>query len=250
VTTPPTGPDDVGYGGSEDGDPAYDDPAYDDPAYDDPAYGDWAGGAAPSHRGRTIALVAALVLAAAAAFGITTLLVGDSEPDPAATPTSSPPPQESPAASPEPSAEPSPEPSAEPSPTTTPVADLVEDGPDFGFIANIPEDGQVLQLDRATFLTGAEANTEAERRGLEVPVSNDYLITNDNPQLRDYPISPDVRVTLTIPLVPDAVDADPVDASLSELRERLAELDPAARIPFDLVLEDGQIVEINQVYVP
>jgi hypothetical protein len=84
----------------------------------------------------------------------------------------------------------------EPTPST-PEPEL-EDGRHFGYIKSVdlaPKPA-TLAFDLAYHLIGEEANREAERRGYETPVPNDYFIVNDNPKLRTLPLSDDLELRL------------------------------------------------------
>jgi hypothetical protein len=79
----------------------------------------------------------------------------------------------------------------------TPESEL-EDGRHFGYIKSVDLDPQpaTLTFDLAYPLAGEEANREAERRGNETPVPNDYFIVNDNPNLRTLPLSDELELRL------------------------------------------------------
>lgn len=76
------------------------------------------------------------------------------------------------------------------------LAPELEDGEHFGYVQVVDPDAGTLILDLAYFLTGDEANREAEERGLETPVPNDYFIVNDNPRLRTLTLAPDLELAL------------------------------------------------------
>lgn len=147
-------------------------------------------------------------------------------------------------------------------PTTAPTAappvegadGLVRDGHDLGFLGPITDgpDGPTLVLDRAVVLSGEEANAEAEARGWESPVPNDVLVLNDNPRLREYVVSPDAEVFLTVGLTGAEPTDGPVESSLDELRRLLPPPsdEPTSGYLFDIVVEDGVVVSLTHVYVP
>jgi hypothetical protein len=90
---------------------------------------------------------------------------------------------------------------ASPSPTGQPPASpspALEDGRHFGYIrsAQLALQPQVIVFDLAYLLTGDEANQAAADRGKETPVPNDYFIVNDNPRLRELPVTPGLRILL------------------------------------------------------
>lgn len=137
------------------------------------------------------------------------------------------------------------------SPTTLATAeDIPADHNDFGFIAGtVVHDGTTfLRFDRATFLTGDEANKEAAKRGWEVPVPNDYLIVNDNPKIREQPISADVKVFGSCALASCGPDLSPV--TLQDFLAFVA-VESGQSVPFRLHYNaNGQVDRIEEQYVP
>lgn len=181
-------------------------------------------------------------------------------PAPTAEATSSPAPSEAPVAPVSPvetsapadqAGEPSNEPTAGTPPVTSapPAPPSSESGTSPAYLRGFQDGGSgtVLVVDRVQFLTGADAQAYAEANGREL--DTEFLIVNDNPQLREHPVSPDAEVLLTVPLS-GASTADPVRSSLGDLRSRLAGVGYGATIPFDVTLEDGVVVRIAQIYVP
>lgn len=210
-------------------------------------------------RRRAAASVGALSLVAAAVLGASAVAGGGAstlEP-PILGPAA--PASEAPVApSPQPVDEqPGEQPTGEQPPAPEPTEDTdgrVVDGLEMGFLRGFGDDGgTTVQVDRAVMLTGDEALAEAEKRGFEL--QSDFLLLNDNPRIREYPVSPDVRVTLTIGLAPPETQGGSVQSTLAELRERL-------QVPsgqdgelldgylFELVVKDGVVVSIDHQYLP
>lgn len=108
-----------------------------------------------------------------------------------------------------------------------------------------------LTLDYVQFLYGDAANREAERRGLEVPVPNDYLIVNDNPRLRVFPVKPGIMVHV---LYNDdgTMSYEGRDISLDAWYARLT--GPLSRqyssSYFLVTVRDGEITKVAQQYTP
>jgi len=148
-------------------------------------------------------------------------------------------------------------PGADAAPPATPAAqpssgsDLVVDGAETARIAGFADrDGQVVvRTNRIQLLTGDAANAYAAQQGLEVPVPNDQILVDDNPRLREYPVRADAPVTLTIPLSADPNGA-PSTTTLAGLRELLAGRSDGDVHPFELVVEDGVVVEFRMLYRP
>ncbi|MBC7266150.1 MAG: hypothetical protein H5T75_04135 [Coriobacteriia bacterium] len=108
-----------------------------------------------------------------------------------------------------------------------------------------------LTLDYVQFLFGNDANREAARRGLEVPVPNDYLIVNDNPRLRVFPVKPGIMVHV---LYNDdgTMSFEGRDITLDEWYSRLMGplADQYSSSYFLVTVEDGVITKVAQQYTP
>ncbi|MCL4078862.1 hypothetical protein MX659_04525 [Coriobacteriia bacterium Es71-Z0120] len=108
-----------------------------------------------------------------------------------------------------------------------------------------------LTLDYVQVLFGEDANREAARRGLEVPVPNDYLIVNDNPRLRVFPVRPGIMVHV---LYNDdgTMSYEGRDISLDAWYARLTGslADQYSSSYFLVTVRDGEITKIAQQYTP
>lgn len=141
---------------------------------------------------------------------------------------------------------------------------------EFGFLEEV-SDSEVV-VDYAQWLTGEEAALAAYEDGwidsVEEGVPNDYYIRNVNPRLRTHPLAEDVAVWLMTSV------EGPVGAVEVSLDEWLALFDDgvpwgedheypsfgpphhgylgAASIyaPYWLVLLDGEVIAIEQQYIP
>jgi hypothetical protein len=140
-------------------------------------------------------------------------------------------------------------------PTTEAVEAPLPDGRHFGFIKsiNLNASPATMVFDLAYFLTGDEANAAAAKRGDEVPVPNDYYIVNDNPKLRTLQVSPNVDIEL--------VDWNNCcdkffKPNWQKLQDSFAlEEPPMGRYKgkfshYWLTVEDGQVVKIEEQFVP
>ena len=191
-------------------------------------------------RGRRIAIVVALVVVVAAAFAGGYMLATGDDPEPAASPSPSP----STTSSPEPS------PSASTSPTITsqPSPDpVLEDGRHFVFARSARDDPATLRFDLAEFLTDQEAQDAAEDRGDEA--ANGYYIVNDNPRLRTLPVAETVRVRY----ISTSACCDLVEGTWDQFAEAVngtAQTDLDASAPWWVTVRGGQIVRIEQQYLP
>jgi hypothetical protein len=137
---------------------------------------------------------------------------------------------------------------------TTPAAEL-EDGQHFGYIKSVDLGASppTLVFDLAYLLTGEEANEEAAKRGYPTPVDNDYFIVNDNPRLRTLALAGDVRLRL--------LDREHCcDTFFDGDLERFAAAFRRTSYPpgnylgkftaYELTVEDGVVVEIDEHYFP
>jgi hypothetical protein len=138
--------------------------------------------------------------------------------------------------------------------TGTPPAEL-EDGEHFGFVEEVdPADGSLV-FDLAYFLTGEAANEAAAEHGDEVPVPNDYYIVNDNDRLRTLLLADDVELSLLdwnhccderfdgdLDTFARAIDEETFEAGGFVYNGRLS--------PYWLTVEDGEIVRIEEQYLP
>jgi hypothetical protein len=138
--------------------------------------------------------------------------------------------------------------------TGSPPAEL-EDGEHFGFVEKVdPTDG-TLVLDLAYFLTGEAANEAAAEHGDEVPVPNDYYIVNDNDRLRTLTLADDVELSLLdwnhccderfqgdLDSFARAIDEGTFEAGGVVYNGTLS--------PYWLTVEDGEVVRIEEQYLP
>jgi hypothetical protein len=146
----------------------------------------------------------------------------------------------------------------EPATTSTPKPKpkpALEDGRHFGYLkaARVTAEPREVELDLAYFLTGEEANAEAEERGLETPVPNDYLIVNDNPKLRTLPVAEDVVIDLLdwTNCCETRFVGDPARFETSFT----AENPPSGRYrgrftAYWLTVENGEVTTIEEQYLP
>lgn len=202
-----------------------------------------------ARRNRTIALivvVGTVALAVGLFLGSRTGAQDDAQETPSPVATQTP----SPSATPTPSGEPGP--TDEPSPEPSSVSSSgFEDGRHF-VLGERVEPGDVLVADLGYFFIGDEANEAAAEHGVETPVPNDYYIQNDNPKLRRVPISPEATVRY-IP-TESCCDLQPwdlqtwIDAVNGDVQtDMMGEMDYAW---WWIAVRDGQVVAIEQQYVP
>jgi hypothetical protein len=138
--------------------------------------------------------------------------------------------------------------SASESPSSAPA---LEDGRYFVFVKKLhgtPPDA-TMTFDLAYLLTGDAANQAAADHGDETPVPNDYYIVNDNPRLRTMPVSPTVQIDpidWTNCCEPTSVPYADWAASLTHPTDALL----GTQVPYWITVTDGQIVTIEEQYLP
>jgi hypothetical protein len=131
----------------------------------------------------------------------------------------------------------------------------LEDGRHFGYLkaARVTAEPREAEFDLAYFLTGEDANAEAEKRGFETPVPNDYFIVNDNPRLRTLPVAADVVIDLVdwkqCCEIRFAGDPARFESAFT------AESPPSGRYrgrfsAYWLTVDDGKVVSIEEQYLP
>ncbi|MBI3648944.1 MAG: hypothetical protein HY240_09385 [Actinobacteria bacterium] len=140
---------------------------------------------------------------------------------------------------------------ASPSTESSPEPSL-PDGRHFVYAHAVRMKGGVQQMhfDLAYFLTGDAATQAAKDHGDEHPPPNDYYIVNDNPKLRWLPLSPGVKVRY----IPADKCCDLVMGNLDAFAASIngtAMTDYSGRqVPWWITVKGGQIVKIEQQYLP
>jgi hypothetical protein len=139
--------------------------------------------------------------------------------------------------------------------SSTPEPEL-EDGQHFGYIKSVDLDPKpaTLTFDLAYHLVGEEANREAERRGYETPVPNDYFIVNDNPKLRTLPLSDDLELRLLdwnhCCATFFAGDLELFAASFQQQQPLIGGNYRGSSSAYDLIVRDGVVVAVDERYFP
>ncbi len=124
-------------------------------------------------------------------------------------------------------------------------------------------DGSTLTADYATFLTGDEATAAARADGVigqDETVPNDFYIRNENPMLRELPVSDTAPVVLQTCFV-DGPCVRPVAVTLEQWSTLLVEQSAdglpegwqwygAGALPYWLTLQDGVVVQVSEQYLP
>jgi hypothetical protein len=203
---------------------------------------------APRSTSRRNILIVAVIALVLVALGGGYLLASGGDDEDAASP------------SPTVSRSPEPSPSEEPTPTSTesPTAsasasdpadpNILDNGRHFVFM-NGARSGAAprLTFDLAEFYQDQAAIDVAAQHGDDAP--NGYYIVNDNPRLRTMPVSDDVVVRY----IPDGACCDlqlgEFDAFAAAVNGT-AQTDYFAQAPWWITVRDGQVVKIEQQYLP
>jgi hypothetical protein len=145
-----------------------------------------------------------------------------------------------------------------PTSSTPSGSPVIEDGKNFAFIKSVDASATppTVTYDLAYFLTGDAATQAAKDHGDEAPPPNDYYIVNDNPKLRTVALAPDARLVL---LDWNHCCDTTFEGVLTEFADAVngdAELTVEGHVykgrvsPYWLVARDGQIVRIEEQYLP
>jgi hypothetical protein len=131
-------------------------------------------------------------------------------------------------------------------------------GEHFGYIRSVSTTGPVatLAFDEAEFLGGDAAQEAAEEDGAVAPgepVSNDYYIRNPDKTTRTLGIADDAKITAKrCPLCRDGKPGElgAFLRSFSKGRQTLAAPYRGKYSLYWLTIEDGEVVAIDEQYVP
>jgi hypothetical protein len=128
----------------------------------------------------------------------------------------------------------------------------------FGYIRSVSTAGPVatLAFDEAQFLTGADAQKAAEEDGVVAPgepVPNDYYIRNPDMTKRTLRIANDAKITAK--RCQPCRDGQPGElgpflASFMKGRQTFADPYRGKYSLYWLTIEDGEVVAIDEQYVP
>jgi hypothetical protein len=144
------------------------------------------------------------------------------------------------------------DPAADDAPAATPI---LEDGRHPAYLVQLDVPGRTVTVDVIQFLTGDEAIAAYREDTPEDPDGdppNDYFIRNDNPRLRTLPVAADV--TVAVVRLGEPSGAGSVPSTFEDLPAHLDEQPPAegrlAWNPYWLTVEDGEVVAIDEQYLP
>lgn len=149
-----------------------------------------------------------------------------------------------------PATDPTTDPTTTVSPSTSvpePSTDVLADGTSFGYLESIDIEARTIRFDLAQLFQG-DAAIEAARADGQIPadqdfIENDYYIRNVSSKLRTVPLASGAMIRVLLNLgSPDQSDGD-----LPTLAGTLAEY---PRLPVSLVVSDGKITKLSQVFFP
>ncbi len=191
--------------------------------------------------GRRAHLTAVLAVAVAVFAGALTGGCAEAKKEPKKSPT--------PSASPTETATPAPTATAT-TPAATPTAAPPPGGVSesaFGYVKSVGGGGgsYTLTIDYAELLTGQAAVDAAHEDGAIPPeqdyIENDYYISNKNPKLRTFPISPSVQIHLLESL-------GSTETKLVSVAQFKAQVRPDA--PVKIVVDEGSVTRIDEQFFP
>jgi hypothetical protein len=138
----------------------------------------------------------------------------------------------------------------------TSAPDTLPEGRYFGYVKDVDTASGAMSFDLACFYTGDEANRQAAMRGDEVPVPNDVYIVNDNPKVRTLTVDPNADLVLidwnaccepspgaTMRGFASAVEA-------GDFTEVAGFRYAGTLSPYWVTIRDGQVVEIEEQFLP
>lgn len=198
---------------------------------------------APRQNGRRNVVIVVVIVLLLLLLGAGYLLANDGDEDPASpsvSPTRS--------SEPSPTEDPTPSETAPPTVTISPEPVVLEDGRHFVFTNGAKTGANAsLTFDLAEFYQGQDAIDAATAHGDEA--TNDYYIVNDNPKLRTLPVAPDVVVRYIPAMSCCELKPGNFDA-FAEAVNDTNQTDYFIQAPWWITVDGGQIVEIEQQYLP
>jgi hypothetical protein len=125
---------------------------------------------------------------------------------------------------------------------------LLGDGRHAVYLKAVDANRRTITFDLIQFLIGEAAAKAAAEDGKESPPPNDYYIRNVNPKLRTLPVRADAPITVNV------LAAEFTDSATKNHRVTLTKLAiwfPRTGLsPFWIRVEDGEVVEIAEQYIP
>jgi len=124
-----------------------------------------------------------------------------------------------------------------------PGGDVLPDGTWFGVLEEVDPTSGSVGLDLGCFFVGDAANAAAAEAGGEVPVNNDYFVSNVNPMVFDVAVWPNAVVLLVVP--------GSSDVSVAGTGAGAAASIPSSPLPMVwLQITDGRAIVVQQQYLP
>jgi hypothetical protein len=209
-----------------------------------------AGGRTPRHRRNTVAVVAALTVAiAAAAIGVAVATRDDGAHRSQTTGSTAPA-----ATAPSTTDADAGDGAATTAPPTSPSGEpVLEDGRHPVYLTDIDTAAQTVEFDLIQFLTGDEATAAYIEDHPDDPGGppNDYYIVNDNPRLRRLSVAENVQVTVLDwegGFKPQVIAFADLPAQLAA--DLVPDDDRIWPSPFWLTVNDDTVTAIEEQYIP
>jgi hypothetical protein len=137
---------------------------------------------------------------------------------------------------------------------TGPGVDRIIDGRFFGWVRSA--DADAIEFDEAEFLTGEDAAAAAEAAGEESPPPNDFFIRNTTEDTTRIPLADDPDIRIQGNVLQAGIGLEPVSLAqwLLLLEGDTSVIDfewyGAGALPYWIAVEGGEIVAVEEVYLP
>lgn len=124
----------------------------------------------------------------------------------------------------------------------TPGSQDLPDGLWYGQVSVFDDDG--ISFDLACWFTGDAATAAAAEDGAESPPPNDYYVRNQNTQLRELEVAPDIPVLWYL-------SGDPNDSQQGNFSEWVEFLETQDfRLSIWVTIDNGEVTAIEEQWVP
>jgi hypothetical protein len=137
---------------------------------------------------------------------------------------------------------------------TGPGVDQIIDGRFFGWVRSAG--AQSIEFDEAEFLTGEDAAAAAEAAGEESPPPNDFFIRNTTEDTTPIPLADDPDIRIQGNVLQAGIGLEPVTLAqwllLLEGDTNAVDFEwyGAGALPYWITVEGGEVVAVEEVYLP
>lgn len=139
-------------------------------------------------------------------------------------------------------------PTVKPSPSSTVLKTDLADGKQYVYLKAMSTTQRTFTLDVVQFLTGEAARKAAQEDGQEA--DNDYYIRNQNTKLRTLTYAPTVTIVVNT-LTAEETGSATKDTTITQAKlKSYFDKGEAQQRLFILTLQGGQVVKVNEQYLP